>query len=59
MAELIETNYRRAIILEKTIPNLLLSFFKHPISIVLVLIIAFMFLSQSKWYKAWRDRKSK
>ncbi len=59
LAELIETNYRRAIILEKTIPNLLLSFFKHPISIVLVLIIAFMFLSQSKWYKAWRDRKSK
>ena len=59
LAELIETNYRRAIILEKTIPNLLLSFFKHPISIVLVLIIAFMFLSQSKWYKAWRDRESK
>ena len=47
LAELIETNYRRAIILEKTIPNLLLSFFKHPISIVLVLIIAFMFLSLS------------
>ena len=59
LAELIETTYRRAIILAKTIPNLLLSFFKHPISIVLVLIIAFMFLSQSKWYKAWRDRKSK
>lgn len=59
LAELIETNYRRAIILEKTVPNLLLSFFKHPISVVLVLIIAFMFLSQSQWYKAWRDRKTK
>ncbi len=56
LAGLVERNFRRAMIVERTLPGLFFSFFTHPISIVLVLITVFMFVSQSKWYKELMDR---
>lgn len=58
LAKLIETNFRRAIIMEKTIPNLLISYFTHPISLFLVLLIVSMLVSQSPMYKAFKDRRA-
>ena len=57
LAELIETNFRRAIIIEGTIPSLLLSFVTNPISLVLLLIIVIMFVTQSQKYKAFRAKR--
>lgn len=57
LANLIETNYRRAVVLNKSIPGLFLSFFTHPISLFLVCVIVFMFVTQSASYKAWRDQR--
>jgi len=58
LANLIETNYRRAIILDRTVPKMLLGFFTNPISLFLLAIIVMMFVTQSTKYKAFRDARA-
>ena len=59
LASLIEKNFRRAIILDGTIPSLILHCFTSPISLILILIIVFMFVSQNQRFKNFRNNISK
>ncbi|MCR4601636.1 MAG: tripartite tricarboxylate transporter permease [Clostridia bacterium] len=51
LASLIEKNFRRAVIMDGDIFNMLLSMVTHPISLVLILIIVFMLVSQQRKVK--------
>lgn len=59
LASLIEKNFRRAIILDGTIPGLILKCFTSPISLILILIIVFMFVSQNQKFKNFRSNISR
>lgn len=59
LASLIEKNFRRAIILDGTIPGLILHCFTSPISLILILIIVFMFVSQNQKFKNFRSNISR
>jgi putative tricarboxylic transport membrane protein len=58
LASLIEKNFRRAIIVDGNIPGMILHCFTSPISLVLIFIIVFMFGTQSKAYKNFRDKRA-
>ena len=58
LADLIEQNYRRAIVQHKTIAGFFLSYFTHPISIVLMAMFVFSIIVQTNWYKQWRAKKN-
>lgn len=51
LASLIEKNFRRAVIMDGDIFHMLLSMVTHPISLVLILIIVFMLVSQQRKVK--------
>ena len=57
LTSLFETNYRRGVMLEGSIPGMFASIFQSPISIVLFVLIVFLFITQTNWYKNWRARK--
>ncbi|BAL00743.1 tripartite tricarboxylate transporter family protein [Oscillibacter valericigenes Sjm18-20] len=60
LTTLFETNYRRGVMLEGSIPGMLASIFTSPISIVLFLLIVILSVTQTGWYKNWkvsRDEK--
>lgn len=57
LSTLFEDNYRRGVLLESSIPGLLLSIFQSPISIFLFALIVVLACSQSNWYKKWRQRR--
>lgn len=57
LTTLFEENYRRGVMLEGSIPGMLASIFTSPISIVLFALIVFLSITQSKWYKDWRQRR--
>lgn len=58
LASLIEKNFRRSIILDGSVGGMIVNCFTSPISLVLVLIIAFMLITQSERYKAFSDRRA-
>ncbi|MCI8284779.1 MAG: tripartite tricarboxylate transporter permease [Firmicutes bacterium] len=57
LAKLIENNFRRAIILDGTIPSMILHCFTSPISLILILIIVFMLVSQNQRFRDFRAKK--
>lgn len=58
LATLIEKNFRRAIILDGSIPGIILGCFTSPISLFLVLVIAFMIIIQNPRYIRFRDERA-
>lgn len=56
LASLIEKNFRRAIILDGSIPGLIGHCFTSPISLILILIIVVMLVSQNKKFKDFRNK---
>ena len=58
LASLIEKNFRRSIILDGSIGGMIANCFTSPISLILVLIIAFMLITQSEKYKAFSFRRA-
>lgn len=57
LAGLIENNYRRAVISAGSILKLVGGIFTSPLSIILLGIIIFSFVTQSGKYNKWRDKK--
>lgn len=51
LAPLLDTNYRRAVLTSGSILGFFKDMFVHPISLVLLLMIIFMILSGTGWYK--------
>ncbi|MBF4694284.1 tripartite tricarboxylate transporter permease [Fusibacter sp. Q10-2] len=61
LTKLLEENYRRGILLNKSVSGLILSIFHSPISFSLFALIVVMFGTQTKTYKKWkaaRDAKA-
>ena len=58
LASLIEKNFRRSIILDGSLLGMAKGCFTSPISLILVLIIVFMLVTQSDNYKAFMNRRS-
>ncbi len=59
LANLIETNYRRAVISAGSIPRMIGGFFTSPITLILLAIIVFSLVVQTDWYKEWKSNRSK
>ncbi|HAS90702.1 MAG TPA: C4-dicarboxylate ABC transporter permease [Clostridiales bacterium] len=57
LAGLIENNYRRAVISAGSILKLVGGIFTSPLSIILLGIIIFSFVTQSDKYNEWRDKR--
>ncbi|WFA07873.1 tripartite tricarboxylate transporter permease [Tissierella sp. Yu-01] len=57
LADLIETNYRRSVITSGSIIKLFSSIFTSPLSMLLLAIIIFSLLAQTKWYKEWQAKR--
>ena len=57
LSGLIENNYRRAVISAGSILKLVGGIFTSPLSIILLGIIIFSFVTQSGKYNKWRDKK--
>ncbi len=51
LAPLLDSNYRRAVLTSGSILGFLKDLFVHPISLILILIILFMLLSGTGWYR--------
>ena len=58
LANLIETNYRRAVITSGSVLGFIGSIFTSPISVVLLLIIVASMVVQTSAYKQWRERRA-
>ena len=54
---LFETNYRRGVMLEGSVPAMFGSIFTSPISISLFVLIICLFVTQGKWYKNRQKKK--
>lgn len=54
LTKLLEENYRRGILLRKTVVGLLSSIFTSPITFILFLLIVIMFTTQTQSYKNWK-----
>ena len=57
LTKLLENNYRRGITLNDTVPGLVLSIFKSPISLILFAAIVVMFATQTNAYKNWKAKR--
>ena len=57
LTKLLENNYRRGVTLNDTIPGLLASIFKSPISLLLFVMIVVMFATQTQTYKNWKAKR--
>jgi len=57
LADLIENNYRRAVISAGSILKLVGGIFTSPLSMILLGIIIFSFVTQSDKYNKWRDKR--
>lgn len=51
LAPLLDTNYRRAVLTSGSIWEFIKDLFVHPISLILLLMITFMILSGTDWYR--------
>jgi len=58
LSNLIETNYRRAVISSGSVIKFIGSIFTSPISLVLLGIIVFSMLVQTSWFRNWRDKRN-
>jgi len=58
LTKLLEENYRRGILLNKSVIGLILSIFHSPISLVLFLLIVVMFTTQTKAYKRFKAKRA-
>lgn len=59
LTKLLEENYRRGVLLRKSIGGLIGSIFTSPISLVLFLLIVVMFTTQTQWYKNMKEKREK
>lgn len=57
LTKLLEENYRRGVMLNKSVGGLILSIFESPISFILFVLIVVMFTTQTKTYKNWKARR--
>lgn len=57
LSDLLEENFRRGVMLNGSVGNMLLSIFKSPISLVLFLAIVVMLVTQTGVYKRVRNRR--
>ena len=55
---LFEDNFRRGTMLQGSVGGMFLSIFNSPISTGLFILTVFLFASQTKWYKAWREKRN-
>ncbi len=58
LASLIEKNFRRAIILDGSLLDMVLHCLTSPISLFLIAVILFMLITQSTPYKAFSDKRA-
>jgi len=64
LSSMIEKNYKMVVILAETNPagfmgTFVAGLFTSPISLVLLFIIIFSFVVQSRWYKEWQNKRDK
>ncbi|MGF6905770.1 tripartite tricarboxylate transporter permease [Fusobacterium sp. PH5-44] len=59
LTKLLEENYRRGVLLKKSISGLVGSIFTSPISLILFLLIVVMFTTQTQWYKNIKEKREK
>lgn len=57
LSGLLEENFRRGVMLNGSVGQMILSIFSSPISIVLFVLIVVMFTTQTKTYKNWSARR--
>jgi putative tricarboxylic transport membrane protein len=57
LCPLFENNFRRYVMLAGSLPGLFSGIFSSPISVFLFFLIVYLFISQSKPYKKWRESK--
>ena len=57
LTSLLEENYRRGIVLKEGVLGLAGSIFTSPLSLILFLLIVFMFATQTKPYKRWKGTR--
>ena len=57
LTSLLEENYRRGIVLKKSVGGLIGSIFTSPISLVLFLVIVAMLATQTKPYKEFKKKR--
>lgn len=57
LTSLLEENYRRGIVLKEGVLGLAGSIFTSPLSLILFLLIVFMFATQTKPYKRWKGKR--
>ncbi|WP_434309933.1 tripartite tricarboxylate transporter permease [Hominifimenecus sp. rT4P-3] len=57
LTKLLEENYRRGVMLKKGVLGMVGSIFTSPISLLLFLLIVFMFTTQTQTYKKWKEKR--
>lgn len=57
LSTLFEDNFRRGVMLAGSLGGMLAGIFTSAISILLFAVLVFLFVSQSKWYKNWREKE--
>jgi putative tricarboxylic transport membrane protein len=57
LTDLIETNYRRAVITSGSVHGFIASIFTSPLSIILLSIIVLSLVVQTSWYKKWQAKR--
>jgi putative tricarboxylic transport membrane protein len=58
LGPMLESNFRRGIIAEEGLPQFLLSLVTHPLSLVLTLAVALTILTQTSFYRNWKNKRS-
>jgi putative tricarboxylic transport membrane protein len=54
----LEENYRRGILLKKSLAGLFASLFTSPITFILFALIVVMFTAQTNTYKNWKAKRN-
>lgn len=57
LTKLLEENYRRGILLKKSVVGLFSSIFTSPITLILFVLIVVMFTTQTETYKKWKLKR--
>lgn len=57
LTKLLEENYRRGILLKKSVIGLFSSIFTSPITLILFILIVVMFTTQTETYKKWKIKR--
>ena len=56
LCTLFENNFRRAVMLESSLPGVFTGIFQSPISIFLFVFIIFLMVTQTTFYRNWREK---